>query len=83
MPGITTPADIKKPLLNNSIKEMFVFSSLRVLVLYSNAIKYILRAGHKSEEGYSEADKTIEDLQKAIFYLNDKIELIKKIKDLD
>lgn len=47
-----------------------------------NAIKYILRAGHKSEEGYSEVDKTIEDLQKAIFYLNDKIELIKKTKDL-
>ena len=48
-----------------------------------NAIKYILRAGHKSEEGYSKADKTIEDLQKAIFYLNDEIELIKKIKKLD
>ena len=38
-----------------------------------NAIKYILRAGHKSEEGYSDIDKTVEDLQKAIFYLNDKI----------
>lgn len=48
-----------------------------------NAIKYILRAGRKSEEGYSETDKTIEDLQKAIFYLNDEIELIKKIKNLD
>lgn len=47
-----------------------------------NVIKYTLRAGYKSEEGYSEADKTIEDLQKAIFYLNDKIELIKKTKDL-
>ena len=47
-----------------------------------NVIKYTLRAGHKLEEGYSEADKTIEDLQKAIFYLNDKIELIKKTKDL-
>ena len=48
-----------------------------------NVIKYTLRAGHKLEEGYSEADKTIEDLQKAIFYLNDKIELIKKTKGLD
>ena len=48
-----------------------------------NAIKYILRAGRKSEEGYSEADKTIEDLQKAIFYLNDEIELIKKTKKMD
>lgn len=48
-----------------------------------NAIKYILRAGRKSEEGYSETDKTIEDLQKAIFYLNDEIELIKKTKRMD
>lgn len=38
-----------------------------------NAIKYLLRAGHKSEEGYSDKEKTIEDLKKAIFYINDKI----------
>lgn len=48
-----------------------------------NVIKYTLRAGHKSEDGYSDIDKTIEDLQKAIFYLNDEIELIKKTKKLD
>lgn len=48
-----------------------------------NAVKYILRAGRKSEEGYSETDKTIEDLQKAIFYLNDEIELIKKTQKMD
>lgn len=46
-----------------------------------NAVKYILRAGRKSEEGYSDLDKTIEDLQKAIFYINDEIELLKKNKD--
>ena len=38
-----------------------------------NVIKYILRAGHKSEEGMSSRQKQIEDLQKAIFYLNDEI----------
>jgi hypothetical protein len=41
-----------------------------------NAIKYILRSGHKSEKGYSDKEKTIEDLKKAIFYINDKIKLI-------
>ena len=41
-----------------------------------NAIKYILRAGHKSEEGYDDTAKEIEDLQKAIFYINDKIKLL-------
>ena len=48
-----------------------------------NAVKYILRAGRKSEEGYSDIDKTIEDLQKAIFYLNDEIGHIKKTKKVD
>lgn len=38
-----------------------------------NAIKYILRAGYKTEEGYSNTEKEIEDLRKAIWYLNDKI----------
>ena len=41
-----------------------------------NAIKYILRAGHKSEEGYDSTAKEIEDLQKAIFYIDDKIKLL-------
>lgn len=38
-----------------------------------NAIKYILRSGRKSENGYSNKDKAIEDLKKAIFYINDEI----------
>lgn len=46
-----------------------------------NAIKYILRAGHKTEEGYSDKDKTIEDLKKAIFYINDEIAQIEGVYD--
>lgn len=38
-----------------------------------NVIKYTLRAGRKSEEGISDIDKTIEDLQKAEFYIKDEI----------
>lgn len=41
-----------------------------------NAIKYILRAGHKDEEGYSNTQKEIEDLRKAIWYINDKIKML-------
>ena len=41
-----------------------------------NAIKYILRAGHKTEEGYDDKAKTIEDLKKAIWYINDKIKTL-------
>lgn len=38
-----------------------------------NAVKYILRAGRKHEAGMDDRDKTIQDLQKAIYYLNDHI----------
>lgn len=38
-----------------------------------NAVKYLLRAGHKAEEGYSDVQKEIEDLEKAIWYIKDKI----------
>ena len=41
-----------------------------------NCVKYILRAGHKSEEGYSDKEKAIEDLKKAKFYLEDRIKLL-------
>ena len=40
-----------------------------------NVVKYVLRAGHKSEKGYSDFDKEIEDLQKAKWYLEDEIKL--------
>jgi hypothetical protein len=38
-----------------------------------NAIKYILRAGHKQEASMSNKEKEIEDLKKAIWYINDRI----------
>ena len=42
-----------------------------------NAIKYILRAGLKTEEGLQDREKEIEDLRKAIWYINDRIEQLK------
>lgn len=41
-----------------------------------NAIKYILRAGRKNPS------KEIEDLQKAVFYLNDKIKMLENNEQL-
>lgn len=38
-----------------------------------NVVKYVLRAGYKSEKGYSDFDKEIEDLKKAKWYLEDEI----------
>lgn len=41
-----------------------------------NALKYILRSGYKSELGYTSKEKQIEDLKKAIWYINDKIDML-------
>lgn len=41
-----------------------------------NVIKYIWRAGLKHEEGMNDRDKQIEDMEKAMFYLKDEIEML-------
>lgn len=38
-----------------------------------NSIKYILRAGHKQDASLTDNQKEIEDLKKAIWYINDRI----------
>ena len=43
------------------------------------ALKYILRAGHKKDASLTDTDKQIEDLNKAIWYINDEI---KRITDI-
>lgn len=45
-----------------------------------NTIKYISRAGRKTSTALSDIDKTIEDLEKAEFYLNYKIKELKESK---
>jgi len=37
----------------------------------ANALKYLMRAGKKSEMGMDDADKEIEDLKKALWYIED------------
>lgn len=41
-----------------------------------NVVKYVVRAGRKSEQGLSDIEKRLEDLQKALWYLNDEIALL-------
>ena len=48
-----------------------------------NAIKYVLRAGHKKDASLSDNQKEVEDLKKAIFYINDKIAQIEGKYDKD
>ena len=46
-----------------------------------NTIKYLWRAGLKSEEGMEYTDKQVEDLNKAIWYIKDEIKRITKLND--
>ena len=47
-----------------------------------NAIKYLWRAGLKKDSSMQDIDKQIEDLKKAVWYINTEItELAKKRKD--
>lgn len=48
-----------------------------------SAIKYLWRAGLKKEEGMSDIDKEIEDLSKAVWYINDRILELEKKKLID
>ena len=41
-----------------------------------NVTKYVLRHGHKEEEGMTNLEKAIEDLKKARWYLDDKINML-------
>lgn len=45
-----------------------------------NVLKYLLRAGRKKEDGYADLEKEIEDLEKAVWYLNREIARIKNEK---
>ena len=45
-----------------------------------NVIKYVLRAGHKKEEGMGNRQKEIEDLKKAAFYINDEIKRLENVQ---
>jgi hypothetical protein len=44
-----------------------------------NAVKYLLRAGYKKEEGLTDKEKTIEDLHKAVWYINDRIKMLENV----
>ena len=37
----------------------------------ANAQKYLMRAGHKPEQGMTQEEKEIEDLKKSLFYIDD------------
>ena len=47
-----------------------------------NAIKYLWRAGLKKEEGLTSINKEIEDLKKAVWYINDRIKYLESTQSV-
>ena len=47
-----------------------------------NALKYIIRAGHKKDASLTDKEKQIEDLNKAIWYLKDEIKRITEFNNI-
>lgn len=45
-----------------------------------NAIKYLWRHGLKHDNGKEDIDKSIEDLEKAIWYIKDEISMLEQVK---
>ena len=48
-----------------------------------NAIKYLLRAGKKEEDGYNLVDKEIEDLEKAGWYILREVKRLKSLRNIN
>jgi DNA-binding transcriptional MerR regulator len=48
-----------------------------------NVVKYVSRAGKKEEQGKTISEKQIEDLRKARFYLNYKIQELEEKNKID
>ena len=46
-----------------------------------NAFKYLWRAGLKKDNGLKDIDKEIEDLEKAIWYIKDRIKQLEEMKE--
>lgn len=44
-----------------------------------NSIKYLWREGDKAEEGITQLEKEIEDLEKSIWYIQNKIDSLKAL----
>jgi hypothetical protein len=66
----------KHYLKNTGHEVINVIAAWKLCFVLGNAIKYIARAGKK------DPDKLIEDLEKAIWYINWKIEEEKERKDI-
>ena len=73
---LKTPEMVNHPAhyLSNGMEVIDIIEAFDLSFCSGNAVKYILRAGAKQDyEGQDQKQKTIEDLKKAVWYLNRRI----------
>ncbi len=58
-----------------------IIEAFRLNFSRGNVVKYLLRAGSKTEEGIDDLDKEIEDLEKASWYLSRELKNLYKKKE--
>ena len=63
---------------NNKFEVIDIIEFFNLNFHRGNVLKYLLRSGKKSEEGYAAAEKEIEDLEKAIWYLRREVKRIRE-----
>ena len=63
--------------------EEYIYNNIEVIDITrwldfdtGNAVKYLLRAGHKEDAALTPLEKQIEDFKKAAWYIGDKIKML-------
>ena len=63
---------------NTNLEAIDVIEAFDLNFHRGNIVKYILRAGRKTEKGYENKEQQLEELNKAKWYLSRLIEVVEK-----
>ena len=75
---VTNKIDPEHYQSNTNLEAIDVIEAFDLNFHRGNIVKYILRAGRKTEKGYENKEKKLEDLNKAKWYLSRLIEVVEK-----
>ena len=76
MDKVNSPIHYKSD--NNKYEVIDIIEFFNLNFHRGNVLKYLLRSGRKTEQGYDVSEKEIEDLEKAIWYLRKMVDLLDK-----
>ena len=76
MDKVNSPSHYKSD--NNKYEVIDIIEFFNLNFHRGNVLKYLLRSGRKTEQGYDVSEKEIKDLEKAIWYLRREVKRIKE-----